>query len=130
MKAFEFNSQVLKPLRKRLRNRSTDTERKLWQKLRKRQFHQLRFVRQYSVGSYILDFYCPDIQIAIELDGGQHLEEKKKKRDQGRSAYLQTEGILVLRFWNHQVFQNLEGVLKKIESEVILLKSKSSSMAK
>ncbi len=130
MKTFEFNSQVLKPLRKRLRNHSTDTERKLWQKLRKRQFHQLRFVRQYSVGSYILDFYCPDIQIAIELDGGQHLEEKKKKQDQERSAYLQTKGILVLRFWNHQVFQNLEAVLKKIEDKVLLLRSNSSSIAK
>jgi very-short-patch-repair endonuclease len=75
----------------------------------------MRFLRQYSIGPYILDFYCPEIKTAIELDGGQHNDPKEKVYDAVRSEYLQTQGINILRFWDREVLLNIQGVLAKVE---------------
>jgi very-short-patch-repair endonuclease len=78
----------------------------------------MRFLRQYSVGPYILDFYCPSIRMAVELDGGQHNDPEGKKHESVRSEFLLAQGIEVLRFWNHEVLQNMQGVLAKLEARL------------
>jgi very-short-patch-repair endonuclease len=109
------NDPALKNRRRELRKNQTDAEKRLWASIRNRQFYKLRFLRQYSIGPYILDFYCPALNLAIELDGGQHNEDKGEIYDAERSRFLKDRGIDVLRFWNHEVLQNIRGVLAKLE---------------
>jgi very-short-patch-repair endonuclease len=92
----------------------TDAERRLWKALRRDQIHGLHFRRQHPVGAYTLDFYCPQIHLAIELDGGQHSEADAQLRDTIRSRWLGRKGIRVVRFWNNDVLSNLDGVLYEI----------------
>jgi very-short-patch-repair endonuclease len=74
----------------------------------------LSFRRQHPAGPYVLDFYCPALRLAIELDGSQHAEQPQRSRDERRSAWLRSCGVTELRFWNNDVTQNLRGVLEKI----------------
>ena len=106
-----------KNLTKRLLLRSSQTPQEtiLWSKLRNKQLGY-KFKRQYSVGPYVLDFYCPIKKLAIELDGSQHLDNKEY--DTQRSNYLAVFNIKVLRFWNNEVNTNLEGVILKITTEL------------
>ena len=112
------NRQVLKGRRRELRRNQTEAEKVLWQKLRGNRFHNLKFFRQYSVGPYIIDFFCPAERLAVEIDGGQHADSDAQAYDESRSAYLKTRGIEVLRFWNNDILQNMEGVLCKIAEEI------------
>ena len=109
------NKPSLKPLRQQLRNALTPAEARLWAQLRNRQIGGRKFRRQHSVGDYVLDFYCPQEHLAIELDGAAHDHEKAVQRDQARSRYLESNGIAVLRFENRDVIENLEGVLQTIQ---------------
>ncbi|MBI4936837.1 MAG: DUF3418 domain-containing protein [Nitrosomonadales bacterium] len=97
-----------------LRKNATDAENLLWQLLRRNQLLGHGFRRQHPLGSYILDFYCHQVKLAIELDGGQHAEDTQHKHDDRRSAWLRKQGVTVLRFWNNDVLQNTEGVLQVI----------------
>jgi very-short-patch-repair endonuclease len=97
-----------------LRKNSTDAEQLLWRLLRNRQLAGAKFRRQYPVGKFILDFYCVDHRLAIELDGGQHSHPKNKAADIGRTKILAAKGITVLRFWNNEILANTEGVLEVI----------------
>ena len=101
--------------RKSLRKNQTPQEIILWGHLRRNKFG-VKFKRQYSVGSYILDFYSPKNKLAIEIDGSQHIENKEY--DEERSKYLEVLGIKVIRFWNNEVNNNLDGVITKIISEL------------
>jgi very-short-patch-repair endonuclease len=114
IKRFVFNTPNLKIRRRNLRKSSTDAERKLWSKLRDKQLLNLKFFRQYSVGPYILDFYCPTKRLAIELDGSQHATTDKRFYDEKRSLYLKKFNLQVLRFWDNDVLKNTDGVLLKI----------------
>lgn len=118
-----YNNTKGKSIRRNLRNNSTDAERFLWRYLRARRIEGKRFLRQYSVGSYILDFYSPTIRLAIELDGGQHAEEDIEKYDRERARFLQSKNIIVLRFWNNEVFQNIEGVLQHVKGVILSIKN-------
>lgn len=118
MKKFEYNSPTLKPYRKQLRNQATRAEQALWDKLKGKQFHQLKFTRQYSVGNFILDFYCYDTRLGIELDGGQHTQVEARNYDEQRTDYLKERNIKILRFWNHEVLQSMDTVLRKIKQEL------------
>ena len=89
-------------------------ERRLWYRLRSGQIDGHRFRRQHPAGPYVLDFYCPELRLAIELDGGQHSFAAGIGRDQCRDAWLATHGVEVLRFWNSDVIENMTGVLEKI----------------
>ena len=102
---------------RKLRKNSTKAENLLWQKLRNRQLEGFKFRRQQPVGSYILDFVNFKKGIVIEVDGGQHtiLKDKDKKRD----AWLNAEGFEVMRFWNNEVFENLDGILQVIRTKLI-----------
>jgi very-short-patch-repair endonuclease len=97
-----------------LRHDPTYVERKLWQKLRRNQPENLSFRRQHPVGPYVMDFYCPALRLAIELDGGQHNFDQNRRKDERRTMWLRSNGIEVLRFWNNDVMSNLDGVLSEI----------------
>ncbi len=114
-KRFIYNQPAFKERRKELRKSETKAEHVLWQLFRNKQFFGLKFFRQYSVGPYVLDFYCSKMRLAIELDGGQHADINQKEYDKERTAYLKDKDIHVLRFWNNDVLKNREAVLEKIE---------------
>ncbi len=101
-----------------LRKTQTDTELKLWQALKQRQIQGVKFRRQYCIGYYIVDFVCLSHRIIIEVDGSQHSE--KVEYDLIRTEFLSKMGYQVLRFWNNEVFQNLEAVLESINNAVTM----------
>jgi very-short-patch-repair endonuclease len=118
MNKYLYNDPTAKLGRRRLRKNATDAEQKLWSVLRSRRMASLKFFRQYSVVPYILDFYCPELRLAIEVDGGQHADVYGQQRDAHRDRYLKELNIRVIRFWNNDVLQNIEGVGQKIKEEV------------
>ena len=100
-----------RPVRERardLRKNPTEAERFLWRHLRRRQLGGFRFRRQHAIGPYILDFYCFEERVAIEVDGGQHTSQGAY--DSERTSFLESEGVRVLRFWNNQVLGEIEAV--------------------
>jgi very-short-patch-repair endonuclease len=99
---------------RRLRADMTETETRLWKALRGRQIDDLQFRRHHAVGRYVFDFYCPAIQLAIEIDGGQHNTPSGQAADAGRTKWLNNKGIAVLRYWNNDVLANLSGVIEDI----------------
>ena len=112
------NDPAIKPRRKELRLNQTEAEKALWKRIRNKQYNGLKFFRQYGIGPYILDFYCPEVKLAIELDGGQHNDVENKDYDETRTEYLKAHGIEVIRFWNTEVLGNMEGVLAKVEAVI------------
>ena len=95
-----------------LRHKMTDVERLLWQSLRYKQLNGHRFRRQHPIGQYIVDFACVEQKLAIELDGGQHQEQAAY--DLQRTTFMEAQDWKVLRFWNNDVLNNMDGVLTKI----------------
>jgi adenine-specific DNA-methyltransferase len=95
-----------------MRSRMTDAEALLWMLLRNRRIAGAKFRRQHPVGRYILDFYCDEKKLGVELDGGQHGEAIAY--DEKRDAWLRSQGILVLRFWNNQMLAETEAVMETI----------------
>ncbi len=108
------NKKILFTQRKQLRNDATQAEKMLWYELRNSQLDGRKFRRQHSVGSYILDFYCPEERLAIELDGEQHEGDKQKEYDKKRTEYLNGLKIKVIRFKNTDVIFGRDSVVKKI----------------
>jgi len=96
---------------RQMRSEATAAERKLWQNLRRANLG-VKFKTQYAARGYIVDFYCPQQRLIIELDGGQHAESIEY--DERRSSILGKDGFRVLRFWNSDVLENIEGVLESI----------------
>ena len=103
----------LKHLARNLRNNPTDAEHTLWQHLRNRNLDSHRFTRQYLIDNAIVDFACPKAKLAIELDGGQH--EQQRTQDQLRTQRLNRAGYKVIRCWNNEITTNIEGVLQTIQ---------------
>jgi very-short-patch-repair endonuclease len=95
-----------------LRRNLTDAEQRLWSRLRRRQVEGYRFRRQAPLGAYVVDFACFAARLVIEVDGGQH--SWRAEKDATRNSWLEANGFQVLRFWNNEVFGNLEGVLETI----------------
>jgi len=102
------------PLAKNLRKRTTDTEQLLWQHLRAKRFAGLKFRRQEPIGTYIVDFVCFEQKVIVELDGGQHALRAKMQNDSRRDQWFESQGYKVLRFWDNEVFTNVQGVLEVI----------------
>lgn len=100
-----------------LRKRLTDAEQLLWSRLRMKQMEGFKFRRQQPIDNYIVDFVCFENRIVIEVDGGQHAAENIK--DRARDSYLQQNGFNVLRFWNNEVLQNMDGVLEAIRENCL-----------
>ncbi len=100
-------------LRRKLRNNPTPQEVILWSRLRRKQLG-FKFRRQHSIGKYIVDFYCKELQLVIELDGWQHKEEFSGKYENTRTDFLKRKGLYILRFWNNDVNDNIDYVVQKI----------------
>ena len=98
---------------KQLRANSTDAERMLWRHLRSRQMTDFKFRRQQVIEPYIVDFVCLERRLVVEIDGGQHAE--RQKEDARRTAFLESAGFHVIRFWNNEVLANLDGVMSAIQ---------------
>lgn len=109
-----FNRITEKIKRRRLRKEATRVEQLLWLKIRKRQLNGYKFRRQFSAGPYIVDFYCPKIKLAIEVDGGSHFTKDAAEYDAQRQKAIETTGIRFLRFTNLEVYQNINDVLETI----------------
>ena len=95
---------------KQLRRNSTDAEQLLWRLLRSRQLAGYKFRRQQPLGGFIVDFVCLEKRLVVEVDGGRHVEPLKAAHDSERSAWLEQQGFRVLRFWNHEVLNQIEEV--------------------
>ena len=107
----------MKSLARMLRSQMTDAERLLWHHLRARRLGGFRFRRQMVIEPFIVDFACLDVKLVVEADGGQH--EEQQDRDSERTAYLESLGYRILRFWNHEILNGTQAVLERIHHELI-----------
>jgi len=114
-----FNKQSEKEKRRMLRNNMTNAEKILWERIRRRQIDNKRFLRQYSVNKYVLDFYCPEIKLAIEVGGETHTSKEEIEYDRIRQNEVEQFGIKFLRFKNNEIFDKIEEVIIKIRKEIL-----------
>jgi len=110
----------LKQLSRQLRENMTDAERHLWAKIRMKQLKGYQFYRQKPIGDYIVDFFCPEAKLVIEVDGSQHFSDEMTEYDRIRNEYLSSLGLRVLRFTNTDVLTHIERVVENIEEEIPL----------
>jgi len=110
---FDYNSK-LTPLSRNLRSNQTDSEQKLWSRLRRKQIHGVQFYRQKALGNYIVDFYASVAELVVELDGSQHLDPDHAEKDKLRDEYLRGRGLLVLRFDSRQALVQTEAIVQEI----------------
>lgn len=129
---FNKKSQTMK--RKMLRRNIPSQESMLWHVLRNRKINNLKFKRQFSIGRYIVDFYCPALQLVIEIDGDYHNADLIKEYDADRQLLIESLGIYCLRFTNKDISGNLEGVINKIKfitsSPTLLLRKEKGEKIK
>lgn len=109
-----YNLSIYKQRRRDLRKRMTPAEGILWSRIRNR-YLGYKFKRQFSIGKYILDFYSPELKLAIEIDGGDHYEQNKIIKDEQRTRYLNGIGIIVKRYTNLDIKNNLDSVLEELK---------------
>ena len=109
-----YNRSTEKELRRALRQSLPRAEALLWARLRRNQLAGLKFRRQYSVERYVIDFYCAELKLAIELDGDSHGTNDAQQYDAMRQAIIEAYGIRFLRFWNNEILRNTAGVLQRI----------------
>ena len=110
---------------RRLRREMTEVEKRLWWRLHGEQLG-CSFRRHHPVGPYVLDFYCAPLRLAIEVDGHQHGTDEGREHDQRRDAFLAMKGIRTIRFGNHEVIENLEGVVEMIWNKLQDLESNAN----
>src|SRR3989338_6962731 len=113
-RVFNKRSQILK--RKTLRRNAPQQEGILWQYVKNRKINNQKFKRQYGIGRYVVDFYCPALKLVIEIDGDYHLQESVKKYDDERQNFMESMDINCLRFSNRDVEENIDIVINKISS--------------
>jgi very-short-patch-repair endonuclease len=101
---------------RQLRSTPTDAEIRLWSRLRRKQLDGFRFRRQQPIGAYVVDFFCPEAKLIIEVDGGQHNVDEAK--DEKRTRWLEERGYRVIRFWNNDVLSNTDGVVLAVLEEL------------
>lgn len=99
---------------KTMRSNATDAEHLMWQLLRAKRFMNLKFRRQHVIAPYIVDFYCHELGLVIELDGGQHGTDEAIEYDTERTKFLEALDLKVVRYWNHDVLKNTESVLSNL----------------
>ncbi|HEX8215486.1 MAG TPA: DUF559 domain-containing protein [Allosphingosinicella sp.] len=114
----------ISPHAARLRREQTDVERAFWLKVRDRRLDGFKFRRQATVGPHVADFLCVEAMLVVELDGGQHCEDV----DRGRTAFLNERGYRVLRFWNGDVVENMDGVLATVLEALHGVKKKKKTL--
>ncbi len=99
----------------------TSAEKLFWSKVANRQFKNLKFRKQHGIGQYIVDFYCPEQKLIIEIDGDSHFSEIAKKEDEKRTQYLESFGYKVIRYNNLEVLNNINGVFEDLLRKLNLL---------
>ena len=109
-----FNKHLEKAKRQTLRRDMPRAEVVLWTRLKGKQLGGLKFRRQYSIGKYVVDFYCPSAHLVVEVDGETHIGEAAEEYDRERQKVIEQLGLKVIRVWNADVYQNIEGVLEHI----------------
>ena len=114
-----FNRESETGRRRQLRGSMPDAEVILWSRLRGRQLLGCKFRRQYSVGSYVIDLFSPEIKLGIELDGDSHFQPGVPEYDQKRQQFIESFGIRIVRILNTEIYENLDGVLELIGREVL-----------
>ena len=115
-----YNNKGVKSLRKELRNNSTPAESAMWELLRAGRLDGTKWRRQYSIGKYIVDFYCPKARLCVELDGNTHFTIQGDLYDLERTEYINSLGISILRFENREIWDNPERVLLTIKDSLVL----------
>ncbi len=115
----QSNWQDLKPLARSMRTEMTFSERTLWKYIRNRQILGYKFRRQHVIGNFIVDFYCHELKLVIEVDGLSHEEQKSYDRD--RQVYLEISGYSVIRFNNEDVVRNISGVIDELMNRIQLI---------
>ena len=113
-----FNHPNLTSLRQKLRKDMPTAEVILWSELQGKRFMGLKFRRQYGIGRYVVDFYCPRLKLAIEVDGDSHSSPKAERYDKKRQEYIERKGIKIIRCDNNDVYKNIDGVIEDIVYEV------------
>jgi very-short-patch-repair endonuclease len=113
-----YNQTSEKQKRQALRNNMPPAEKIVWAKLRSQQIESCKFRRQYSIDKFVIDFYSPELRLAIEIDGDSHYQDGAAEYDRERQEFLESKGTQVLRFTNQEVYQNMDGVVERIR-EVI-----------
>lgn len=116
-----YNRAIQTDRRQRLRRTAPLAEKLLWFRLKGRQLSQFKFRRQFGIGPYILDFYCPTTKLAIEVDGASHHGSWARGYDEERDAFLEAYGIKVIRFTNEQVFHEHDYVIQEIKRQLRIL---------
>ncbi len=109
----------LKSRRRELRKRLTPAEARLWKYIKNRQLNNKKFRRQHSLGNYVVDFFCPEWSLIVELDGSPHDTIEGYEKDDQRTRFLLGKGYKIIRFENKEVMNNLEGVLLEIKKFLI-----------
>jgi len=117
-----FNKHTELQKRRRLRNNATKAERILWKYLKNSQLENTKFRRQYSIDQFVIDFYSPEIKLAIEVDGNSHLGKEQIPYDIEREKYIKSFNIKFQRFANDEVYKNIDSVLLKISNKIKELK--------
>ena len=103
---------------KNMRSNMTNEEMKLWSIIRAHRFYGYKFKRQVLIGNYIVDFLCPEKNLIIEIDGGQHNEFDNFLEDEKRTKYLKNNGYRIIRFWNNEIRENIESVCEVIKENL------------
>ncbi|MEK6546570.1 MAG: endonuclease domain-containing protein [Nitrospinota bacterium] len=101
-------------LKRKLRGEMTFAEKRLWLRLKGKQINGLKFRRQHGIGDYIVDFYCPEKRLVIEVDGDVHAYVKQIERDREREGYLKALGLQIVRYTNWDILTNLEEVVEDL----------------
>ena len=112
-----FNIKELKETRKALRSNGTPAEAVMWTQIRGRKINGRKWRRQFSVGPFIIDFYCPELKLGIELDGAPHYAPGGYEADELRTGYLREHGIRIIRFENKEIWASLESVIETLYRE-------------
>ena len=110
-----YNRTSAKDRRRMLRSNMPKAELILWSRLKSKGLDEYKFRRQYSVAQFVVDFYCPRLKLAIEVDGDSHFSEESELCDEARQDFIESFGISFLRFNNKEIYENLDEVLSKIE---------------
>ena len=117
-----FNKSIEKTKRRKLRQNQTEAEKLIWRFIRNRQLLGFKFKRQYSIDHFVIDFYCPELKLAIEADGASHNESGRKEYDFRREKYLKKFGISFVRIKDEELFGNPNKAFNKIEEVIKQLK--------
>jgi very-short-patch-repair endonuclease len=109
-------SEFKRKTARRLRQNATDAEMRLWRHLKRLEMQGSHFRRQMPIGDFVADFACPAARLIVEIDGSQHGEGDNLTRDRRRTQWLMSRGYRVLRFWNNDIAQNIDGVMETIHA--------------